>query len=907
MSGRVEFKIYSGEGSVRYGPNGVILDGFKSTRSKIDRPGDRTFGSVYKWLERGFHINRETTIMTVHVIMNGVSEGVRWELMPIQNSTEWKLYIEKAFQHDWPLVMLVQSYEKVQVERTVHDTEPDEQGGEGRREEEEDPDEQPVQERGDVRELIRENEGTNVTEIVAEGIADEGERIPNIVEGMQNEDEEATLLNQSDDSSDDEDQLMPAEWREQGFGKSTVEDARHTEWEYRGNEVIQGAKYPTLDAVKEAVKCWALSLRKEFRVVRSNSSTYDVRCVKEGCPWRVYAGKGKWKTHWTCSIVVEHTCYSESVKKSHRNLSVSFIANEMHGLIVDNLAYEPKMIIRHIERTFQYSISYIKAWRAKQKVLEMRFGTFEASYNNLPSMLSKIIERNPGSSFDLKHFPNPRGGPNILQRVFFCLGASVRAFQYCVPVLCIDGTFLTGKYKGQILTAVGVDGNNHILPVAFAFVENENTDSWYWFLERVKIQVVAARRDVCLISDRHSGLLAAIRNLKHGYSTYGAIWPDVENRWCMRHMGANFYDHFKNKELMNLFKRLCNQNQQRKFNALWKVLDELTRKQTEDGASSSNTAVQSVESKPFSHWIRDAPKEKWALLYDTNGTRYGIMTTNIAECYNMVMRGVRSLPLVAIVEFILYGCTKYFITRHAAVIPTMNNAAMEFGDRVTEYLRLKLRKAANHSVVPMGCMEHRFEVTCRDRVRRGVHRERIVQECLLRNDGTAACTCHKPRLLHLPCSHVIASCVECGILPYNFVSSYYKKETIVATWTQEVYGIGIFGPFTEARRDVLYVPDPSTKRDIAGRRPSRRIRNGMDESEAARPEKRCSQCNVYGHNYKNCPMNERHGAAETGPSGNANDGRPPDLEPRRRSTSSQARRSIPEQPRRSMSSWHSRP
>jgi len=74
-------------------------------------------------------------------------------------------------------------------------------------------------------------------------------------------------------------------------------------------------------------------------------------------------------------------------------------------------------------------------------------------------------------------------GQSILQRAFFCLGACVRAFQYCLPVICIDGTFLTGKYKGQILTAIGIDCNKQILPIAFAFVENENLDSWYWFLE----------------------------------------------------------------------------------------------------------------------------------------------------------------------------------------------------------------------------------------------------------------------------------------------------------------------------------------------------------------------------------------------------------------------------------------
>jgi len=86
----------------------------------------------------------------------------------------------------------------------------------------------------------------------------------------------------------------------------------------------------------------------------------------------------------------------------------------MYGLIVDNLAYEPKMIIRHIERTFKYTISYVKAWRAKQKVFEMRFGTYEASYDNLPHMLCKIVERNPGSNWDVLHFPSLFGGPSVL-------------------------------------------------------------------------------------------------------------------------------------------------------------------------------------------------------------------------------------------------------------------------------------------------------------------------------------------------------------------------------------------------------------------------------------------------------------------------------------------------------------
>jgi len=54
----------------------------------------------------------------------------------------------------------------------------------------------------------------------------------------------------------------------------------------------------------------------------------------------------------------------------------------------------------------------------------------------------------------------------------------------------VDGTFLTGKYKGQILTAIGVDANQQILPLAFAFVEGENKESWLWFLRHLKVGVV---------------------------------------------------------------------------------------------------------------------------------------------------------------------------------------------------------------------------------------------------------------------------------------------------------------------------------------------------------------------------------------------------------------------------------
>ena len=76
---------------------------------------------------------------------------------------------------------------------------------------------------------------------------------------------------------------MLGEWREEGFENPVVQDIKSSEFEYRVNEVVQGAKYRTIEDVKDAVKVWAISLRKKFRVLKSSSKEYEVRCADRDC------------------------------------------------------------------------------------------------------------------------------------------------------------------------------------------------------------------------------------------------------------------------------------------------------------------------------------------------------------------------------------------------------------------------------------------------------------------------------------------------------------------------------------------------------------------------------------------------------------------------------------------------
>ena len=121
--------------------------------------------------------------------------------------------------------------------------------------------------------------------------------------------------------------------------------------------------------------------------------------------------------------------------------------------------------------------------------MEERFRTFFDSYDNVVRLLGILKERNPGTYVNVQHMrllsiPDFK----VLKRVFFSFGMCIEAFRHCPPVMFVDGTFLTGQYRGQILTAIGVDGNNQIIPLSMAFVEGENFPSWVWFLRQVKLR-----------------------------------------------------------------------------------------------------------------------------------------------------------------------------------------------------------------------------------------------------------------------------------------------------------------------------------------------------------------------------------------------------------------------------------
>jgi transposase-like protein len=203
----------------------------------------------------------------------------------------------------------------------------------------------------------------------------------------------------------------------------------------------------------------------------------------------------------------------------------------------------------------------------------------------------------------------------------------VAGFTHCRPIISVDTTFLTRKYKGTLMVAVGVTAENQRLPLAFALVEGENNESWSWFFGLVRKEVVGLGRSICMISNRHRGLLNGAKEYIEGY-------PPLIRMWCSNHFAANIWKKQQSKEVIARLRALCKGKEEKKFEARLKELEKILN----DDANV---------------WLLEQllEKYKWALTFDEGGSRYGIMINNISEVFNFILKGIRALPVFGIVNY----------------------------------------------------------------------------------------------------------------------------------------------------------------------------------------------------------------------------------------------------------------
>ncbi|XP_028122131.1 uncharacterized protein LOC114319327 [Camellia sinensis] len=100
------------------------------------------------------------------------------------------------------------------------------------------------------------------------------------------------------------------------------------------------------------------------------------------------------------------------------------------------------------------------------------------------------MEYNPGSYINLDFDEH---NTRHFNRLFISFKACIDGFNHRCPLLFLDGTFLKGSFKGNLLAATAKDGNQGLFLVAFAIIDSKNAANWAWFLKNLANVVVGDR------------------------------------------------------------------------------------------------------------------------------------------------------------------------------------------------------------------------------------------------------------------------------------------------------------------------------------------------------------------------------------------------------------------------------
>ncbi|GKA88520.1 transposase, MuDR, MULE transposase domain protein [Tanacetum coccineum] len=107
----------------------------------------------------------------------------------------------------------------------------------------------------------------------------------------------------------------------------------------------------------------------------------------------------------------------------------------------------------------------------------------------------------------------------------------IRTFiNYLRPLLIVDAAHLKGLYKGTNLVAVGMDGNNQIVPIAFGICKGETGPCWSWWLCVLK-ECIGDNLNLLFISDRHPSIDLAAHD-EFPLAFHADVQPDVYHKLC---------------------------------------------------------------------------------------------------------------------------------------------------------------------------------------------------------------------------------------------------------------------------------------------------------------------------------------------------------------------------------------
>ncbi|KAL2243683.1 UNVERIFIED_CONTAM: hypothetical protein Sindi_0486300 [Sesamum indicum] len=419
-----------------------------------------------------------------------------------------------------------------------------------------------------------------------------------------------------------------------------------------------------------------------------------------------------------------------------------------------------------------------------------------------------------GSKLILKKLEN--SDPPVFDRMY--LHALKKGFMDgCRPIIGLDGCFLKTVYGGQLLVAVGRDGNDNMFPIAMAVTQVENRDTWGWFVSELLDEIGGlGTTKYSFISDRQKGLVEALKDLV----------LDVEHRFCLRHMYENFKVKFKSVELKEYFWRAASTANRREFEGFMKKIEELDPK-------------IKVDVETASEWLRKINPQHWARSHFPVHSKCDILVNNLCESFNNYILEARDKPIISMFEWIT--------TKLMSRLQLKREGMEKYGGSICPNILKKINKqqhAARNCFIRW-CGGAEYEI------------DHFLNKYVVDLEKKT-CSCGMFQLTGYPCCHACSAIVSKRARMDDYVDDFYKKTVYLKVYNDMIHAVPGAQDYIKTSFQPFKPPKIKKKRG----RPKKLRRKGPNELQSNTSTRKglthtCSKCLQIGHNKGSC-KNEIH-------------------------------------------------
>ncbi|XP_016178285.1 uncharacterized protein LOC107620669 [Arachis ipaensis] len=272
------------------------------------------------------------------------------------------------------------------------------------------------------------------------------------------------------------------------------------------------------------------------------------------------------------------------------------------------------------------------AARSRQAALDEIQGAYRKQYKRIADYCSELLRANPGSSVMLKVQRSPD-------------------FEVEDQHQGLNNYYIFQR----LLTVIGWDPNDQMLPIAYAVVEAETKDTWKWFLQLLiddfGAEVIGK---TTFMSDQQKGLLPAFDEVILG----------VDHRFCVRHLYNNFRKKFPGLHLKQLMWRCAKATHWKE----WEKEMQIIRQINVDAHRHLNTI----------------PPRFWSRSRFNFHSKCDTLVNNMCESFDSAIVDSREKPIVSMLE----DNRVYLMSRWALNRKRIKN----FNGTVLPRIRLKLER-----------------------------------------------------------------------------------------------------------------------------------------------------------------------------------------------------------------------